>query len=69
MAATAEPEIQSDILNDIKRELPNDEQIGPFLQYLQDSTIPRPENTQEYLVNFTMKDELVLKHGLIYVPA
>ena len=69
MAATAEPEIRSDILDNIKHELPNDEQIGPYLQYLWDLTIPRPEDAQEYLINFTMKDELVFKHSLIYVPA
>ena len=68
MTATVEPEIQFNILNNIKRELPNDEQISLYLQYLQDSTIPRPENTQEYLINFTMKDELILKHSFIYVP-
>src|ERR1700726_702205 len=47
MAATvtAGPEIPSDILDDIKGELPNDEQIGPYLQYLRDPTIPRPEDT------------------------
>ena len=66
---TAGPEIRSDILDDIKRELPNDEQIGPYLQYLRDPTIPRPEDAQEYLANFTMENELVLKRGLIYVPA
>src|ERR1700726_2695822 len=59
MAATAEPEILSDILDDIKRELLNDEQISPYLQYLRDSTILRPEDAQEYLTNFTMKDALV----------
>ena len=69
MTATVEPEIQFNILNDIKRELPNDEQISSYLQYLWDSTIPRPEDAQEYLINFTMKDELVFKHSLIYVPA
>src|SRR6202048_3040589 len=45
MTATVEPEIQSNILNDIKRELPNDEQISLYLQYLRDFTIPKPENT------------------------
>lgn len=69
IAATAEPEIQSDILDDIKRELPNDKQIDPYLQYLRDSTIPRPEDTQEYLANFIMEDELVLKLNFIYVLA
>ena len=44
MTATVEPEIQFDILNDIKRELLNDEQIDLYLQYLQDFTIPRSEN-------------------------
>ena len=68
MAATVKPEIQFNILNNIKRELPNDEQIVLYLQYLQDFTIPRPENAQEYLINFTMKDKLVFKHSLIYVP-
>ena len=44
MTVTAEPEIQFNILDDIKRELPNDEQISLYLQYLQNSTIPKPEN-------------------------
>ena len=45
MAATVKPKIQSDILDNIKRELSNDEQISSYLQYLRDSTILKPENT------------------------
>ena len=69
MAATADPETPPDVLEDIKNALPNDEQIAPYLQYLRDPTIPRSEDTQEYLEPFTMEDDVVLKHGLIYVPA
>ncbi|HEY6407467.1 MAG TPA: RNase H-like domain-containing protein, partial [Ktedonobacteraceae bacterium] len=65
----ADPDTAPTILEEIKRALPGDEQIGRYLQYLQDPAMPRPDDAKVYLAQFTLEDDLVLKRGLIYVPA
>jgi hypothetical protein len=62
-----EPEVPEDLLELISRAVPEDP-IGEYLPYLHDPTLERPNDIREHLRNFTMEGNLVLKHGLIYVP-
>src|SRR5205814_6207897 len=49
----------------IKAALPTDPNIGPYLANLHDPTLPRD---QLYLEPYSMSEDLVLRHGLIYIP-
>jgi transposase InsO family protein len=61
--------IDEDLAQSIRQALPVDPQIGSYLKYLVDDTIPRDNSTAEYLKPFSLhKDGLVLRDGLIYVP-
>ena len=55
-------------LNEIKSSLKNDQAISPYLSQLEDPTLPRDEATKTFLIPFTIKEELVFKDGLIYIP-
>src|SRR5437667_11233481 len=52
----------------IKAALPMDPNIGPYLANLHDPTLPRDEDVQLYLEPYSMSEDLVLRHGLIYIP-
>ena len=52
----------------IKAALPMDSNIGPYLANLHDPTLPRDEDVQLYLEPYSMSEDLVLRHGLIYIP-
>jgi len=52
----------------IKATLPTDPNIGPYLTNLQDPTFPHDKEVQLYLEPYSMSDDLVLRHGLIYIP-
>lgn len=54
--------------NKIKATLPTDPNIGPYIANLQDATLPREEDVQLYLEPYSLHDDLVLRHGLVYIP-
>jgi hypothetical protein len=60
--------IDKDLKNSISNALPQDPDIGPYLQQLQNPALFRDDNTQEYLEPFSIVDNVVLYKGLVYVP-
>ena len=52
----------------IKTALPRDPNIGPYITNLQDPTLPREDDVQLYLEPYSMRDGLVLRNGLVYIP-
>jgi hypothetical protein len=54
----------------IRTALESDEEIRPHLPYLRDPTLPRSDAVAKYLRPFSLdKSGLVLREGLVYVPA
>jgi len=63
-------DINTDRNEAIKKALPNDPEVGPYLPYLQNPALPREEDMVEHLRPFKMSsDGLLLRNGLVYVPA
>jgi Integrase zinc binding domain len=58
----------NDLAQAIKSALPNDPNIGPYLEDLRNDRIPDDEDTRKYLEPFTMEYDLVLYNGLVYIP-
>ena len=52
----------------ISASLPMDPDIGPYLEQLRNPELPRDEETQDYLEPFKLLGDVVLHHGLVYVP-
>jgi hypothetical protein len=58
-----------DLAQAIKNSLPNDPNIGPYLENLRNPHSPRElEDVKEFLKPFSMNNDLVLRNGLVYVP-
>jgi RNase H-like domain found in reverse transcriptase/Reverse transcriptase (RNA-dependent DNA polymerase)/Integrase zinc binding domain/Chromo (CHRromatin Organisation MOdifier) domain/Integrase core domain len=57
-----------ELANEIRAALPDDQNIGPYLESLRDGTQPMDDLAKEYLQPFTMIDGIVLRDGLVYVP-
>ena len=70
LSTTAVQSLDPDIefADKIKAALTTDPNIGPYLTNLQDPTLPCDEEVQLYLEPYSMSDDLVLRHGLIYIP-
>ena len=60
--------IDDDLKDTIRTALPTDPEIGLYLLQLQDPTLPRDEDVQQYLEPFSIIDDIVLYKGLVYVP-
>jgi hypothetical protein len=60
--------INEDLKNSITNALPEDPDIGPYLQQLHNPALPRDDKAQEYLEPFSVVDKVVLYNGLVYVP-
>jgi hypothetical protein len=52
----------------IRAALPLDPNIGEYIKHLEDPTLPREEDVAEYLNPFSLRENLVLREGLVYVP-
>jgi RNase H-like domain found in reverse transcriptase/Reverse transcriptase (RNA-dependent DNA polymerase)/Integrase zinc binding domain/Chromo (CHRromatin Organisation MOdifier) domain/Integrase core domain/Retroviral aspartyl protease len=62
-------DMDTDLIQSIKDALPNDPNIGPYLELLKDTTSPRDEDVKAYLEPFSIHDNgLILRNGLIYIP-
>jgi hypothetical protein len=57
-----------DLAQAIKNALPNDPNIGPYLENLSDPTLPQEDDVKEFLEPFSLRDDLVLRNGLVYIP-
>ena len=69
MAVTVQSlNLDVEFANKIKATLPTDPNISPYIANLQDPTLPREEDVQLYLEPYTICDDLVLRHGLVYIP-
>jgi hypothetical protein len=70
VSATAGETITTDdeLAEAIKTALPNDPNIGSYLENLRNPELPRQEDIQTFLEPFTFRDGLVLRNGLVYVP-
>src|SRR6202022_2885913 len=42
--------------------------ISEYINHLEDPTLPRKDDVAEYLKPFSLKENLVLREGLVYVP-
>jgi hypothetical protein len=59
-----------ELADSIRKHLEQDDAIRPYLPYLRDPAEPRDANITEFLQNYSLSSEgLVLKDGLVYVPA
>ena len=61
-------DIDEDLGTAITAALPTDPDIGPYLEQLRDTGLPRDEETQDYLQPFEILNDAVLYKGLVYVP-
>ena len=61
-------DIDQDLGAAISAALPMDPDIGPYLEQLRNPELPRDEETQDYLEPFKFLGNVVLHHGLVYVP-
>src|ERR1700721_4474542 len=59
---------ERDLAEWIREALPEDPDIGPYLEQLRNPEIPRDEEAQTLLEDYEAKEGLVLKNGKIYVP-
>jgi RNase H-like domain found in reverse transcriptase/Reverse transcriptase (RNA-dependent DNA polymerase)/Integrase zinc binding domain/Chromo (CHRromatin Organisation MOdifier) domain len=57
-----------DLTHRIKAALKNDAFIGPYLNYLEDSTIERPAEVNDLLSSYSMVDGLVLFKQVVFIP-
>jgi len=60
--------IDQDLGAAISAALPTDPDIGPYLEQLQNPELARDEETQDYMELFKLLGNVVLHHGLVYVP-
>jgi hypothetical protein len=69
-AVIASVEMDIDLANAIRTRLDKDEFIQKYLPYLRDPELPRDDDVTEFLQNYSLSpDGLVLRDGLVYVPA
>ena len=60
--------IDTDLAKAIQGALPTDPTVGEYLENLRNPELPREEDVQGFLEPFSMRDNLVLYKGLIYIP-
>jgi RNase H-like domain found in reverse transcriptase/Reverse transcriptase (RNA-dependent DNA polymerase)/Integrase zinc binding domain/Chromo (CHRromatin Organisation MOdifier) domain len=60
--------VDDDLAKAIQEALPEDRNIGEYLENLRDPDLPREDDVREFLEPFSMREDLVLYNGLIYIP-
>jgi Integrase zinc binding domain len=60
--------IDDDLAKAIQEALPTDRNIGEYLENLRNPDLPRGDDIEEFLEPFSMRDNLVLREGLVYIP-
>jgi Integrase zinc binding domain/Chromo (CHRromatin Organisation MOdifier) domain/Integrase core domain len=60
--------IDEDLAKAIQEALPMDPNIGEYLENIRNPDLPREDDVQEFLRPFSMRDNLVLREGLVYIP-
>jgi Integrase zinc binding domain len=60
--------IDEDLAKAIQDSLPTDPNIGEYFENLRNPELPREDDVQEFLRPFSMRDNLVLREGLVYIP-
>jgi hypothetical protein len=60
--------IDEDLAKAIQEALPTDPNIGEYLENLRNPDLPREDDVQEFLRPFSIRDDLVLREGLVYIP-
>jgi hypothetical protein len=68
LAAVRESADEPRLLDDIRAAQPRDPTLQPILALLRDPDVPRDADAQRRLVGFSLRDDLVLFNGLVYVP-
>jgi hypothetical protein len=58
-------DVDEELRQQIQEALPNDKEIGQYLEQLRDRTLPREDDVKEFLVPFSLLEDLVLRDGLV----
>jgi hypothetical protein len=67
-AVTENLDIDEDLRQRIVESLPDDKEIGPYLEQLKDPILPREDDVKEFLEPYSILEDLVLRNDLVYVP-
>ena len=61
-------DVDEDLAKAIQEALPRDRNISEYLENLRNPELPREDDVREFLEPFSMREDLVLFKGLIYIP-
>ena len=61
-------DVDEDLAKAIQEALPRDRNISEYLENLRNPELPREDDVREFLEPFSMREDLVLFNGLIYIP-
>jgi hypothetical protein len=67
-AVTENLDIDEDLRQRIVESLPDDKEIGPYLEQLKDPMLPREDDVKEFLEPYSILEDLVLRNSLVYIP-